>query len=218
MSFLRRITNLITRTRLDREIDAELSSHIEMRTADNIADGMSKEDAQRDAMLRFGNPAVMKERVAGADAALSLDGLLRDLRLALRSCLRSPAFAVTAVAHARPRHWRKCRGLRCPEFPHPAPAPCSGRRADIQRGAETARLRQPFLPRLRGFSQSQPHLQRPGRIQAADASFNSGGTARNPGSTRSQEISFQCSACIRNWDGFFLPTMNTDPTLPPIWC
>ncbi len=97
MSVLGRIANLMARTSLDREIDAEVRSHIEMRTADNIAAGMSEESARRDAMLRFGNPAVMKERVAAADAALSLYGLLRDLRLAVRSCVRSPAFSITAV-------------------------------------------------------------------------------------------------------------------------
>ena len=97
MSLLRRFSNLFTRTRLERDIDAELKSHIEMRLDDNVAAGMSKEAAQRDAMLRFGNPALMKERVTGADAALVLDGIARDIRYALRSSIRSPAFALTAI-------------------------------------------------------------------------------------------------------------------------
>jgi len=41
MSILRRITNLFHRSKLDQEIEAELRSHIEMRTADNMAAGMS---------------------------------------------------------------------------------------------------------------------------------------------------------------------------------
>ena len=97
MSFLRRFSNLFGRTKLDREIDAELKSHIEMRLEDNVASGMSKEEAQRDAMRRFGNRAIIKERVAGADAALRLDGIVRDFRLAVRSCFRSPSFALTAI-------------------------------------------------------------------------------------------------------------------------
>jgi len=97
MSILRRFTNLFTRTKLDREIDAELRAHIEMRLEDNIATGMSKEEAQRDALRRFGNPTVMKERVTSADATLRLDGIARDIRYAVRSCLRSPAFALTAM-------------------------------------------------------------------------------------------------------------------------
>ena len=97
MSLLRRLSNLFTRKKLDQEIDAELRSHIEMRVEDNIAAGMSKEEAYRDAVLRFGSRALMKERVTGADAALILDGIARDTRHAVRRSLRSPAFALTAI-------------------------------------------------------------------------------------------------------------------------
>ena len=40
MSMLRRISNLFSRPKLGREIDAELRSHIEMRMEDNIAAGI----------------------------------------------------------------------------------------------------------------------------------------------------------------------------------
>ena len=60
MSLFRRISNLFSRSMVEREIDAEVQSHIEMRTADNIASGMSPEEAGRDALLKFGNPTVMK--------------------------------------------------------------------------------------------------------------------------------------------------------------
>jgi hypothetical protein len=42
MSLLRRIANLFTRTAVEREIEAELQAHIAMRTADNLAAGMSR--------------------------------------------------------------------------------------------------------------------------------------------------------------------------------
>jgi hypothetical protein len=42
---------------LDEEIEAELRSHIEMRAADNMAAGMSPEEARRRAVPRFGNRA-----------------------------------------------------------------------------------------------------------------------------------------------------------------
>ena len=38
-----------------REVEDELKFHIELRTRDNIADGMSQEDALADAMKRFGD-------------------------------------------------------------------------------------------------------------------------------------------------------------------
>ena len=58
---------------------------------------MSSADARRDALLRFGNPAATKERVTAADATLSLDGLARDIRYAVRQLRRSPGFALTAI-------------------------------------------------------------------------------------------------------------------------
>ena len=97
MSLLRRIANLFKRSRVDEEIDAELQSHITLRIDDNLARGMSPEEARRNALLRFGNSAIVRENVVAADAALSLDSVVRDLRLALRQLRRSPGFAITAM-------------------------------------------------------------------------------------------------------------------------
>jgi predicted permease len=98
MSLFRRISNLFSRSMVEREIDAEVQSHIDMRTADNIASGMSPEEAGRDALLKFGNPTVMKERVASVDAALSLDSFFRDVHYAFRKVRKSPGFALTVIA------------------------------------------------------------------------------------------------------------------------
>ena len=46
MSLFRRISNLFARSKVQQEIDAELKSHIEMRMEDNIASGMSPEEAR----------------------------------------------------------------------------------------------------------------------------------------------------------------------------
>ena len=70
MSILRRISNLFSRPKLGREIDAELQSHIEMRIEDNLAAGMSPGEARRDALHRFGNPTAINEHVTAADASL----------------------------------------------------------------------------------------------------------------------------------------------------
>ncbi len=97
MSILRRIVNVFSRSKLDQDIDAELRSHIEMRTADNLAAGMSPDEARRDALLRFGNRSVLRERVAAADAHMAIDSLRRDLRYTSRQLLRSPVFSFTAI-------------------------------------------------------------------------------------------------------------------------
>jgi predicted permease len=97
MSIFRRIVNTFSRSRLHREIDAEIQSHVEMRIADNIAAGMSPEEARRDALLRFGSRVVMRERITAADAATAFDSFWRDLRYASRQVRRSPAFTATAL-------------------------------------------------------------------------------------------------------------------------
>src|SRR5450631_1393737 len=97
MAVFRRIANLIRRTRVDREIGAELQSHIDLRIDDNIAAGMSPAESRRDALLRFGNPTATKERVTAVDAPLIVESILRDIRYALRQLRRSPGFAFTAI-------------------------------------------------------------------------------------------------------------------------
>src|ERR1700734_990356 len=97
MSFYRRIASLFTRSSIDREIDAELQAHIAMRTEDNITSGMSPEDAKRDALVRFGNPAVVKESTAAADTALLLDSIWQDTKYGIHGLLKSPTFTATAA-------------------------------------------------------------------------------------------------------------------------
>jgi macrolide transport system ATP-binding/permease protein len=97
MSMFRRISNLFSRSRVDREIGAELQLHIEMRTEDNLAAGMSPEEARRDALIRFGNPTATKEQVTGMDAALTLESIWTDIRYACRQLVRNPGFAFTAI-------------------------------------------------------------------------------------------------------------------------
>ncbi|MFY9746974.1 MAG: ABC transporter permease [Acidobacteriaceae bacterium] len=97
MSLTRRLLNLFSRDRIHRDIDAEFQAHIDLRALDNIAAGMSPENARRDARLRFGNPIAQRERTLASDAALTLDSLGRDIRYALRQLQRSPGFAATAL-------------------------------------------------------------------------------------------------------------------------
>jgi len=97
MALIRRIVNLFRRSRMDGEIEAELLSHIEMRIEENLAAGMSADEARRDAMVRFGNHVVMKEKATAADAALTLESVWADLRFALRQLRKNPGFAFTAI-------------------------------------------------------------------------------------------------------------------------
>ena len=97
MALLRRIRNLFSRVEIEREIDAEIKAHIDMRTEDNIAAGMTPEQARREALIRFGNPAATKERVASMDVFLVIESIWADVRFSCRQLIRNPGFATTAI-------------------------------------------------------------------------------------------------------------------------
>ncbi len=97
MGALRRIANLFRRPRLDDGIAAELQAHVAMRTEDNIAAGVTPEEARREAQVRFGNATVVRERAVAADAALTAGNLMRNVRYALRQLGRAPGFAISAI-------------------------------------------------------------------------------------------------------------------------
>ena len=98
MALFRRILSLGMRERMEREIDAELREHMAMCIDDNIVQGMKREEAERDARRRFGNPTVMRERVSAEDFALELESLWHDVRSALRVFVKSPGFSFIVVA------------------------------------------------------------------------------------------------------------------------
>jgi len=98
MALFRRILSLGKRAGTDREIDAELREHMAMCVDDNMARGMSRDAAERDARRRFGNPTVMRERVSAEDTALGLESLWHDVRGALRVFVKNPGFSFVVVA------------------------------------------------------------------------------------------------------------------------
>jgi putative ABC transport system permease protein len=98
MSWLRRLRNLVGSERLARDIDREMSFHIAERAEALRASGMTEEEALRAARRRFGNRTLQSERTRDVDILTWLDSVRGDIRYALRALIRSPIFAVVAVA------------------------------------------------------------------------------------------------------------------------
>lgn len=97
MRMITRIANLFRRSRLDREIEAELRSHVEMRAADNVAAGMSPERAADAAHRALGNPLKIEEDVRATWGFRWLETLVQDVRYGVRQLRRNPGFTAVAV-------------------------------------------------------------------------------------------------------------------------
>ena len=97
MAWHHRIRNAFRRNRVHREADRELAFHIAERIDELRASGMSEQEARLHARLRFGNLTAQIEETSDMNIALWLDGMLRNLRLAVRSLIKTPAFTATVV-------------------------------------------------------------------------------------------------------------------------
>jgi predicted permease len=85
------------RRRWDRERALELDAYLETETQDNIARGMTLDDARSAARRKLGNPTLVREEIYRMNTAGIVDALWRGLKYALRQWRRSPGFAAAAV-------------------------------------------------------------------------------------------------------------------------
>src|ERR1700689_17415 len=91
------IPGFFRRRRLFDELSEEMRLHIEERVEQLTRDGLSPQEAERQARIAFGNPAVIAERSRAVWQWPTLESIAADIRLAVRQLRRSPGFTVAAV-------------------------------------------------------------------------------------------------------------------------
>ena len=88
-----RIKALVYRRRLDRDLEEELAFHLAMRAQKYGDDPAANAAARR----QFGNPTRIRERCRELWTFAALETLWQDLRYAVRTLAKAPAFSIVAV-------------------------------------------------------------------------------------------------------------------------
>lgn len=91
------LRNTVHKEQVDRDLNEEVGSYVELLTEKNMKQGMNEEEARRAAMVDVGGVEQVKEEVRAGRIGFAVETFFQDLRHGLRSLLKKPGFTFTAV-------------------------------------------------------------------------------------------------------------------------
>jgi len=92
-----RFRSLFSRAKVEQDLDEELRYHLERQIEEDVAAGMSREDARRAALKAFQDLAQRKEECRDMRGWNLIDNLMQDLRFTLRQLRKNAGFTSTAI-------------------------------------------------------------------------------------------------------------------------
>src|SRR5215204_3094356 len=93
----RRFRAVFRRAQAEEDLDQEIRFHVEKEIEQNVAKGMTPEEARRAALRDFGGLERYKEEAREARGIRLLEELSQDVRYGARALRRSPGFAAAAI-------------------------------------------------------------------------------------------------------------------------
>jgi len=88
---------LFRKSRLDRELDAELRFHLDAQIEENLRAGMNRKEARRQALLTLGGVEQVKEGVREIRPGFFLETLWQDIHFGARMLRKNRGFTAVAV-------------------------------------------------------------------------------------------------------------------------
>jgi predicted permease len=85
------------RKRRDEDLAREIASYVAHEIDDNIARGMSEDDARHAAFRRFGNATSVREQVYEMNSLNLIESIRKDMAHGIRQLHRNPAFACSGI-------------------------------------------------------------------------------------------------------------------------